>query len=96
MHNIQAQLYKIKRELKEGYLYTEVFFGILAEVVQQLGSFARKLVKVRGGLADVVIQSLVREDLSKGALARLSVAKNIFQPRRGCIESGQCVAGLDV
>jgi len=46
-------------QLKEFEFYREIFFGILAKIVNQLCAFGRDLVDVGGCLIDVVVERFI-------------------------------------
>ena len=62
--------------LENAELDSKVFFGVLAEVVDQLSAFAGELVEVGCGLVDVIEEGLVGNELAERAFSSLGVAKD--------------------
>src|SRR5882757_2660819 len=58
--------------LKEFQLDGEIFLGVLAEILDHLGAFG-------GEIVEIVVQAVVGNELSEGALAALRAIKNIIQ-----------------
>lgn len=65
MHNIHF--------LKYCQLYPEVFLWILAKIVKQFRAFAGECGDVVRGYVEIVVESLVGDELADGAFASLRV-----------------------
>ena len=62
-----------KVDLEQGEFYAEKLLRVLTKIVEKFCAFACKLVYVRGGLVDAVIESFVSYEFTDSAFASLGI-----------------------
>jgi hypothetical protein len=82
--------------LKQLKFDRQKLFRVLTKIVQQFGRFRRKLVDVRRGLVEIVVERFVGDQFADSALAGLRIAEQDIELFGGRIELGQSIAGIFV